>query len=82
MVKIYSVTLWFQVIAAIVASGFFFYYAYSGKQLYNGCHFKDADGNEQDCKITLKTWQKIVYTVVVVVNLLLMTCTCRQYFDF
>ena len=36
----------------------------------------DEHGQEHDCKIVLKTWQKIVYTIVTVVELLVFVCTC------
>lgn len=70
LVKLYSASTWFFVLAASIASGFFYYFAYSGQELFDGCEVKDQQGLEHDCRIILKTWQKIVCTIVTVVVLL------------
>ncbi|KIP04076.1 hypothetical protein PHLGIDRAFT_129736 [Phlebiopsis gigantea 11061_1 CR5-6] len=66
MVKAYSVLTWVIVLIHIVGSGFLLYFAYSGKNLFNGC---TVDGH--DCAFHFKTWQKVLYTVLVVVTSLL-----------
>lgn len=77
--KLYSASTWLLVLAASIASGFFYYFAYSGKEVFNGCEVKDQQGNEHECRIVLKTWQKIVYTVITVVVLLIFICTYRHF---
>lgn len=70
LVKIYSSTTWFLVLLTAAASGVFYYFAYSGKEFFNGCEIPDGNGGEHECRIVLKTWQKVVYTIVSVIVLL------------
>ncbi|KAI0700296.1 hypothetical protein BC835DRAFT_1266475 [Cytidiella melzeri] len=70
LVKIYSSTVWLLVLLSAAATAVFLYFAYSGKDFFNGCEVPDGNGGEQECHIVLNTWQKIVYTVVAVVELL------------
>lgn len=81
LVKLYSASTWILVLATAVASGFFYYFAYSGKDVFNGCEIKDQQGQEHDCRIVLKTWQKIVFTIVTVVVLLVFVCTYPSCFS-
>ena len=74
LVKIYSSTTWFLVLLTAAASGVFYYFAYSGKEFFNGCEIPDGNGGEHECRIVLKTWQKVVYTIVSVIVLLFYCC--------
>jgi hypothetical protein len=69
MVKLYSVTTWIIFLAALACSSFLLYVAYSGKNLYKGCEV-----NGQDCGFHFNTAQKIGYTVVIVIDLLIQCC--------
>lgn len=69
MVKAYSVSTWVIVLVHIVASGFLLYFAYSGKTVFKGC---EVNGN--DCAFHFRTWQKVVYTLIVVVVSLIHVC--------
>ena len=75
LVKLYSASTWILVFASAAASGFFYYFAYSGKDVFNGCEVKDQQGQEHECRIILKTWQKILFTIITVVLLLIFVCT-------
>lgn len=69
MVKAYSVSTWAIVLVHLVASGFLLYFAYSGKTVFKGCQ---VNGN--DCAFHFRTWQKVVYTIIVVVISLIHVC--------
>ncbi|PSS08929.1 hypothetical protein PHLCEN_2v3419 [Hermanssonia centrifuga] len=73
MVKAYSVFTWIFFLINCAGVGFFLFFAYSGKALFNGCEVKDENGVEHDCTLDLKLWQKIVYTIIALVDLLLLS---------
>eukprot|EP00483_Globobulimina_turgida_P012134 UN12156 len=71
MVKAYSTLVWVVVLLHCAAVGIFLYFVYSGKTFYKGCEpTQEPDGHTIECSLDLKLWQKIVYTAIAVVSLL------------
>ncbi|CAL1710873.1 unnamed protein product [Somion occarium] len=84
LVKAYSFLSWITFFIYLIASGFYFYLVFSGKNLFTGCEFTDADGNTSECRVDLKLWQKIVSVVIVIVGLfihLYIAVIIRRYVD-
>ncbi|KAI0072475.1 hypothetical protein K474DRAFT_1605051 [Panus rudis PR-1116 ss-1] len=83
LVRTYGFLTWLIFIIHLVGAGFYFYLVFSGKNLFSGCTIT-VNGKEQDCKVTLPLWQKIVSVVVVIVELfinLYIAVIVRRYGD-
>jgi len=80
LVRIYSTATWVIFFVTAAASGYMLYLVYSGKNLFNGCEV-----NGQDCvDFHFKWWQKLLYTVGVVIGLLVhvwIASTIGKYVD-
>ena len=73
MVKAYSTLVWVVVLLHAVGVGFYLYFIYSGKKFYKGC-VPNENNNPDICSFDLSTWQKILYTAVAIVGLLVQIC--------
>lgn len=69
MVNAYSTMVWIIYLLECAAVGTFLYFVFSGRTFMKSCTVQDDAGVIQDCKFTLKTWQKVVYTIVAIVAL-------------
>ena len=76
MVKAYSTMVWVIFLLHLAATGLYLYFVFSGKTFYDGCTVNNNDNNNANdiCNFNLKTWQKIVYTAVAIVSLLIQLC--------
>ena len=73
-VKAYSYLTWIVFFISLAASGFYFYAVFSGKNLFKGCQFTDANGVTRDCTLNLPLGQKIGSVVVTVIELFIQLC--------
>ena len=74
MVRTYSTLVWLVFLLHAASVGVFLYFVYSGKQFYHDCTKDEAAGDIDECSLDLKTWQKVVYTAIAVVSLLVSLC--------
>ena len=74
MVRAYSTLVWLVFLLHCASVGLFLYFVFSGKQFYKDCTATDATAPDGECSLSLKTWQKIVYTAIAVAALLVTLC--------
>ena len=73
--RLFSTTTWINWFLTAASLGYYLYLVYSGKSLFDSC----KDGIDGCVEFHFKWWQKLIWTIVVVVILLVYLCAYFKY---